>query len=162
MALVACPACSKQVSEAAVSCPHCGHPFLTASFTKEPSPAKTDHTFRNIGCGVIVLLLVGLCISSDRDIAEQQTRERLEGSVEGAAIACQTFVKQQLKAPATAKFPNPYTPGTHVMHALPNGVFQISSHVDAQNSFGALIRNTWDCEVRLVAGSYRLTAVVVK
>lgn len=27
MALIACPACSRQVSEAAVACPGCGHPI---------------------------------------------------------------------------------------------------------------------------------------
>jgi hypothetical protein len=121
-----------------------------------------SNTFRNIGCGVIVLLLFALCVSNDREIARDRTSERREGSVEGAALACQGFVRQRLKSPASATFPNPYAQGTHEMHRLADGVFQISSYVDAQNSFGALIRNTWNCEVRLVAGSYRLTTVLIQ
>lgn len=31
MALISCPACARQVSEAAVACPNCGHPIATAS-----------------------------------------------------------------------------------------------------------------------------------
>ena len=30
MALIPCPACSNQVSEAAVACPRCGHPIAGA------------------------------------------------------------------------------------------------------------------------------------
>lgn len=29
MALIACPACSRQISEAAPTCPGCGHPIAT-------------------------------------------------------------------------------------------------------------------------------------
>ena len=33
MALIPCPACARQVSEAAVACPNCGHPIAGGNST---------------------------------------------------------------------------------------------------------------------------------
>ena len=40
MALIPCPACARQVSEAAVACPNCGHPIAGG-------PAGSPGTFKN-------------------------------------------------------------------------------------------------------------------
>jgi hypothetical protein len=61
-------------------------------------------------------------------------------------IACnmsERFVEQQLKSPSTAKFPNAfdYMNGEGCMALYNNGVWSISSWVDLQNSFGAMIRS---------------------
>jgi hypothetical protein len=56
-----------------------------------------------------------------------------------AIRACEKSIEGQLKAPATARFSQETAdsngPGYHV-----------EGTVDAQNSFGALIRNQWTCE----------------
>jgi hypothetical protein len=67
----------------------------------------------------------------------------------GAAKACQTFVLNGLKAPASAKFPEHVT----TTEDLGEGRFRVQAAVDAQNGFGALIRNNYDCSVHWVSGS---------
>jgi len=60
-----------------------------------------------------------------------------------AYIQCKNFVKQHLKAPDTADFPwLQFSAGKTA-----EGAYIIKSYVDAQNSFGAKIRNQYTCEV---------------
>jgi uncharacterized membrane protein YvbJ len=40
MALIPCPACARQVSEAAVACPNCGHPIAGAGGVRAPGTFK--------------------------------------------------------------------------------------------------------------------------
>ena len=62
----------------------------------------------------------------------------------GARVVCQEFVKRRLKAPATAKFEL-----HHVRQVAPldSGCYTVWGYVDAQNSFGALIRSEYYCSV---------------
>lgn len=60
-----------------------------------------------------------------------------------AVRACEDRVRAGLKAPATARFPGD---GADVRD-LGGSVAMVISHVDAQNSFGALLRTRWICEV---------------
>jgi hypothetical protein len=53
-------------------------------------------------------------------------------------------VKLNLKAPATAEFPNPYQVQ---ITALSSDSFIVDSYVDAQNGFGALIRSQYHCKM---------------
>jgi uncharacterized membrane protein YvbJ len=63
VALISCPECGAQVSDAATACPKCGHPLKVAA----PARVKTGPFMAtlNIGClivlgilGFIVLMLV--------------------------------------------------------------------------------------------------------
>lgn len=61
-----------------------------------------------------------------------------------ATRACQEqFIPAQLKAPATAQFSGATI--TKVTPSAVGDVYTISGSVDAQNSFGALIRSRWTC-----------------
>jgi len=89
---------------------------------------------------ICVLLLSG-CQPSDP--AEAEGRH--------AAIACREWVKQRLKSPATAAFPVEISARkTHL------DIFELDSHVDSQNSFGAQIRTRFTCEVDHAGGQWRL------
>lgn len=56
--------------------------------------------------------------------------------------ACREKVKQSLKAPATAQF------SQEAVSRQPTGSFwEVNGVVDAQNGFGALIRNRYKCTV---------------
>lgn len=46
--LITCPACSREVSKAAVSCPNCGHPFQT--ITTQPTPAAKTFQGPPVNC----------------------------------------------------------------------------------------------------------------
>jgi hypothetical protein len=61
-------------------------------------------------------------------------------------IACtmsEHFVKQNLKSPSTAKFPSLWDEinGEGCTALFDNGVWTLSSWVDSQNSFGAMLRS---------------------
>ena len=58
------------------------------------------------------------------------------------------FVKKRLKAPSTAKFPGMFDGKADHITQLPNQTYKITSYVDAQNSFGALIRTRFIGEVQ--------------
>jgi len=58
----------------------------------------------------------------------------------------QTFVKRHLKAPATAEFP--WSPDEYSIVSLGDGRWKVSSYVDAQNGFGAMVRSRWDVTLR--------------
>ena len=62
----------------------------------------------------------------------------------GARIVCRKFVTARLKAPATAEF-GPY--GTVQVRHLGAGCYEVVGYVDAQNSFGVLIRSDYICTV---------------
>lgn len=65
-----------------------------------------------------------------------------------AHVQCKRLVGQMLKAPATAKFPF----ADRTIAELGNKTYEITSYVDAQNSFGALIRNNWTCKMHFKGG----------
>lgn len=60
-----------------------------------------------------------------------------------AEIACQDYVSDRLTAPASAVFTN-----TTVMPSALDE-FTVAGSVDAQNSFGATIRNSYSCTIQL-------------
>lgn len=67
--LVKCSACSKEVSESAKACPHCGHPLKT-------EPPKTGW---GTGCAVVILCAIGVtaidkCSSGPSHTAASETR----------------------------------------------------------------------------------------
>ena len=85
----------------------------------------------------------------------EQEAKRLQREAELAAqnaaieafVMSQTFVKRQLRSPATAKFPS-------ILEAdvrdLGDGRFFVSAYVDAENAFGALIRTHYKATLRRI------------
>lgn len=57
-----------------------------------------------------------------------------------AVVACKNLVKNQLKAPSTAKFSETTASGS-------GASWQSSGVVDSQNSFGAMIRTPFTCQL---------------
>ncbi len=74
-----------------------------------------------------------------------------------ALESCRTAVERNLKAPSTAKFQSHLDDSAQY---LGHGKFTIQTKVDSQNSFGAMLRSTFDCEVQcLDAADCSVTAV---
>lgn len=61
--------------------------------------------------------------------------------------AAEDYVKQGLKAPATAKFPSQVFSGDWSIGRKDN-VVTVTSYVDSQNSFGALIRSKFAVQIK--------------
>lgn len=67
---------------------------------------------------------------------------------EGVAfVMSQNFVKRDLRAPATAQFPHQPISATEIGECQ----FRVSSYVDAQNAFGALIRSNYSVDMKFNA-----------
>lgn len=81
------------------------------------------------------------------------------GTQVGAYVVCQQFVEDRLKSPSSAEFGGPYS---RVTQTVSTGRYKVSTYVDAQNSFGAMIRTDFICEVTHTSGeSYRLESLVM-
>jgi hypothetical protein len=66
----------------------------------------------------------------------------------GAFTVCKDFVEDRLKAPATAKFRNFFQDDGEVrVSDSGDGTFVVTSTVDSQNGFGALVRTGFICIV---------------
>jgi hypothetical protein len=165
MALIACDECGGQVSDKAPACPKCGAPVTPPVASRSPaySPARElekllarrspSHTGTSTwikagGC-IFVLLVVAaaLDLQSSR-YHETQPDQRQVDRID-AWLACREFVTRRLKAPSTASFP--FAGSQDYVADLGEGRFRASAYVDAQNSFGAKIRTTFDCTVKCVA-----------
>jgi hypothetical protein len=64
-------------------------------------------------------------------------------TIEGAYVACEDAVRLRLKAPGTAQFG-----GRQASTTNPNQIpIYVTGWVDAENSFGALLRMEYECTV---------------
>jgi hypothetical protein len=90
---------------------------------------------RIIGVGLFVLLVVGglsQCLGGGG------------GDEDGAIAYCHQFVERELQSPSSADFPS-FT--DHQVSTLGEAHWRVSSYVDAENAFGASLREDWSCEV---------------
>ena len=123
--------------------------------SSEPPPAKPKASGAAIGCGtVLALIIVGgivSCVASLNSGGSSNDHgvDRIE-----AQLACQDFVKEKLKAPATAKFSGQQTNVAGVNQWTVTGL------VDAENSFGAMLRSNWTCSIRLDGDTWRATTTI--
>jgi len=98
-------------------------------------------TIISLACGIGVIALM----------ATQETNNKNKPDTEGlnkisAYTMAEQFVQKQLKAPTTAKFP--YSNDAEINYDETTKVWTIKSYVDAQNSFGAMIRTTYTAKVK--------------
>lgn len=135
MALKNCAECGQPVSTKASKCPNCGAP-------------TTSPVVVGIGCLVLLLILGGGCLLSVRGCGsvDPDAWRTTDNSVE-AYVMMQDFVRDRLKAPATAEFP---WDGVSATTKVEDRKYRIRSYVDSQNSFGALIRTTYVGELEQV------------
>jgi hypothetical protein len=107
---------------------------------------KTAHDRRTnrlawaIALGVIAVVVgCSVLVSVGKDSGTSR------GDEVGARKACEEFVGRRLKAPSTAEFSGTTVTGGPV-------TFTVAGSVDAENSFGAKIRNSYICKVSDAAG----------
>ena len=75
-----------------------------------------------------------------------------------AYIDAQAIIEKTLKAPSTAKFPS--SSHATVEHYATDG-FKISSYVDSQNGFGAMIRSEWTVLFEYVDEKLNIYQIIV-
>jgi hypothetical protein len=155
-----CPLCAQPIPVDAFYCTHCKRNLPLAHRSPEQSYGRTVG-FVIIGglmlmiAYVVVATLTGPPIfpsSNETPRAPQVATPRVEHSRSGAYSVCKQFVTNRLRAPKTAEFPS-LSASDHQITAYTDGEYRVTSYVDSQNAFGALIRSTYVCEVKHQAGS---------
>ena len=93
---------------------------------------------------IFVLSMMGCDMSEFKSLDEIEAvpfEQRDDSSM--AQIMSEGFVKKALKSPSTAKFPGVFSDSPAQVIKIGVQKYKIVSWVDAQNSFGAMIRNQY-------------------
>lgn len=85
----------------------------------------------------------------------RQVEDSIESQLSGATYVCRQATERILKSPSTAEFHDERA----YRKDLGKGNSHIQFQVDAQNSFGAMLRSTVDCKVQLRNGQYSLLSI---
>jgi hypothetical protein len=89
----------------------------------------------------------------------ERVRDRLDDARAEVLITCEDLVKRSLKAPSTAKFGNIWNGRSSYRVSPSSGTSVYTATVDAQNGFGAMIRNTFSCTYDLDSNVVRLVSL---
>ena len=90
-----------------------------------------------------IIFLVFKCSCSQTD--EQVSDNNEQNSKITALTAAQEEVKARLKSPSSADFPW----GSDCVTKISDNTYIINSYVDSQNSFGAMLRTNFTCQITL-------------
>jgi hypothetical protein len=96
----------------------------------------------------VAAVVFGVSCSTDPD-----TEPTADDLKYGAFDVCTQFVKDRLKSPGTAEFPNEFEDDGEVVTTNVGDVYTVQSHVDSQNTFGGVVQTAFTCEVRHVDGT---------
>ncbi len=119
-------------------------------------PGKLKKTFNSVLLVVSVIFLMGCLIAiinpQHIDSTDTATKTLKNDDIEpdniklmGCAI---DGVKKILKSPSSAKFPSRmFDVADFKIKKIKIGEYSVSSYVDAQNSFGAMIRTYYTCSI---------------
>ncbi len=99
----------------------------------------------DIGC-LILTIVVGFVVGGWLMFGNGGSDWQTKDDSIAAYIMMEDFVTRRLKSPTSARFPGISERQRHVT-ALGNGKYRIESWVDAQNAFGAQIRNRFVGEI---------------
>ena len=143
-----CPFCGKTIPVTAKTCPSCGDDVSggTVSASLAASTPAKQAPKAGLGCAVVLLLMVGSCwwILTPDNSPEAQRKRAEDNAKATTTVLCETAVKRRLRAPGTADFPFAHVTNAE---ALGSNRYRLRSYVDAQNAFGAKLRNNFVCIV---------------
>lgn len=130
--------------------------------TAPPPPKRSGRTVKVPGIGVLPLWAVALgvvCLFFLIVAVAADTKDDDDGSEADAAYAahavCADFTRDRLKSPSTADFPEYDDAGVSITHAS-TSTWRVRSFVDSENSFGAILRTHFVCEVRRDGDTWHL------
>jgi len=101
---------------------------------------------KTIGCIVFLcvsLVLIVICGLLFTTLSKNNGTKTNEPDEYAGYAMCQLFMEDKLVAPSTAKYPAL----SLTKWSFENKIFKITSYVDAQNNFGAMLRKNYYCEV---------------
>jgi len=136
MALKKCKECGKEISSDADKCPNCG------------KPQKKRNALGYFVAIIIIIGFIGWITSTLENTNSTTTQTAIEDLPKLAFYKSQEYMRGYLKGPAGADFP--YYDSASVKRVAGDGkgtMFEVTSYVDSQNSFGAKIRTTYKCSI---------------
>jgi hypothetical protein len=92
------------------------------------------------GCLGIVALVIGVPVACTIAYSGAGSSDWAPSAIEARNI-CEDWVREQLKSPSSADFNDGSVTGAGA------GPYTITGTVDAQNSFGAMLRSDWTCTI---------------
>lgn len=105
------------------------------------APTSTPSNNRvGLGCAIVLMLALGGCFLMILTAPRSPEHDEIS-----AWVMCEEFVKKSLRSPSSAEFPTYSNPAVSD-HG--NGRYIVTSHVDSQNAFGAMLRNAFTCEIQ--------------
>ncbi len=111
----------------------------------------------------VIIVFIGIIMFfGEKDETIEQSNERTCNDHLSALLASQSIVKKNLKAPSTAQFPSSISKDTKIIFVSKCKHF-VSSYVDAQNSFGAMLRSTYSMyiEYRPISKDWLGTEILI-
>jgi hypothetical protein len=164
--LRSCHHCRGTVSKDAHSCPHCGAPFYQVK-----KPAK------QYGCGTLIVVLGLIAVvwamvasklnkwKSPPESPEAAEARRLESAAkwdgDQAWLRGREICKQHLKAPKTADFSTLHWSRDTGWELFGTNTWKVWGYVDAQNSFGANLRQNWRAVVYKNGSTHDITYLLI-
>ena len=104
----------------------------------------------NLAKGIAILVLVGFLMVGASKSSEQEH----DGTPE-ATVEIHEFVTNMLKSPSSADFPWDDVIKTQHRSDSPD-TYELSSYVDSQNGFGAIVRTHYTAVVRKTGSNWQL------
>ena len=169
LALIACPECKKKISDTAGNCPNCGYqltPEKVAELKKQQQVANGCA----IGClsviAVFVILILWLISgpagTSNAELAKErrQEAEKADNNKYEAWEFMKGFVKKRGGGGGSACVEGLTTVGESGTTPR-NDRYRVSSYVDSQNSFGAMIRTSFTGVIKEAYGGWELESLVL-
>lgn len=115
---------------------------------QKPTPLTPEQksTGRKVLAVMFTLLVLGLYVLYQKACNQPPAPPTAYDYKYSAYSLSHTFVERAIKSPATAKF-NPFDTANVLTGA--NNKYIVKGWVDAQNSFGATLRNQYICELQM-------------
>jgi DNA-directed RNA polymerase subunit RPC12/RpoP len=163
---VACPHCGitrekqevlkeKKVEQQKLKCGNCG----TVQEGLNRRCPKCGEVVRSWGIIILSYILMGgliiflgfylkSCVFTSSDLGGSSSLSSVSSYPDdkySLAVCAKDFIRDRLKAPSTAKFPDQ---DAFEIHNINPHVWKVFSYVDSQNSFGALLRTKYSVELQ--------------
>lgn len=107
-----------------------------------PAPEETAGEKKKVwwpGWALVAAAIMGVFALAS--LADDGGDSDNEPTSDKAIVMCEEFVRDSLKAPATAEFGSTSTSSVYY------NTWEVVGQVDSENGFGAMLRNTYVCTV---------------